>query len=232
MSELELVFTQPWLAKQMASRGEGPGDLVERAKIVLLLSHLDFKAQQLSLSGCYERDKLFEYLLLQEEYGSLLKLLHSDLGRWLPEVSEYDDLPWLIEKLLQTMQLSAGKKTKLIMQTPAGRKEWLSASALAAYQTDAIESAAGAWVRCLGGVGGVSRALAISLPHLDLALAVSELLSRDPRALALLLESATLEADFSWLPKSEYNHLLQRGAGAAALCRDLIFEALSMPSEL
>lgn len=213
------------LARQMAARAEGPGEVEERARIAVELSRLPRDRQGLSLSQAQERDRLVEYLLAEGEYGALLTLLGSDLGRWLPGAVEFSRLQWLLETLLNVKEKAAGKKARVFVGDGAAEPR-ASAALLVAILDEAIEAAAGAWVRCLGGPGGEHRVWELPrvLEDADLAEAILGELAARPRELAMLLEDVPPQLAATALTPAQLQEYLQRGAGAARFCYDTILQ--------
>jgi len=221
--ELQLL-DEPWLAKQLAGQAQAPGSLEERIDNLLLLSRLPFKKQVVAISACVDRDELVKQMLVREDLGAIINLLHSDIARWMPDVSEFSDLRWLLNELLQVKKQSIGKKTRLVLHAPSGSQMWKSAAMLEVLLEDALGAAAAAWVRCLGGPGGGHQVLEIPLVFADreLAEAIITELAQDPRALALLLEDANLRPEDVGLSPEEFAAFLQRAAGTARYCQDVI----------
>ncbi len=215
---------QPWLAKQWAGQAEAPGDLDERAAILLWLSRLPLKKQAVAISACFDRDRLLEHLLNREEFGAVLNLLYSDLACWLPDVSEFNDLKWLLSGLLQVKKQSVGKKARVVLHTPSGSRAWESTAMLGALMEDALGAAAAAWVRCLCGPGGGHRVLEIPLAFADreLAQAVISELVQDPQALTLLMEDMRPQPADIGLSPEEFVAFLQRGAEVVRYCQHTI----------
>lgn len=222
------VVEQPWLAKQLAGLAEAPGPVAERADLLLLLARLSLKKQAVALSRCAGRDELVQVLLDRSEYGALLNLLQSDLARWLPDTGAFADLKWLLETLLAVKKQAAGKKARVVWHTPAGPQVRESAAMLEALLEETLAAAAGAWVRCLGGPGGDHRIWEMPrvLADFELAEAVFVELTREPRALALLLEDVPRELGDTVLGPEELLELLQRGAKAAEFCHKTIVEGI------
>jgi len=220
---------QPWLAKQLAGQAQAPGSLEERADSLLLLSKMPFKKQVVAISACTDRDELVEHLLDRGELGAVLNLLHSDIARWLPDVSEFSDLKWLLDELLQVKKQSAGKKARVVLHAPSGSQMWESAALLEVLLEDALGAAAAAWVRCLGGPGGGHQVLEIPLAFSDreLAEAIISELAQDPRALTLLLEDVNLRSEDVGLSPEEFAVFLQRAAETARYCHDMILTVLN-----
>ncbi len=221
----ERQFTEkPWLTKQWAGRVEAPGDLEERAEILLLLSRLPLKKQAAAISACFDRDKLLEHLLDREEFGAALNLLYSDLARWLPDVSEFNDLKWLLDGLLQVKKQSVGKKSQVVMHTQSGSRVWESTAMLEALMEDALGAAAAAWVRCLCGPGGGHRVseIPLALADRELVEAVISELAQDPRALTLLVEDVRPQPADIGLSTEEFIAFMQMGAEAVRYCQDTI----------
>ncbi|WP_347490333.1 hypothetical protein [Desulfoscipio sp. XC116] len=223
------ITEKPWLATQWAGRAESPGLLDERADLLLSLARLPLKKQAVAISRCADRDKLVEHLLVREEFGAALNLLHGDLSRWLPDVSEFSDLKWLLAVLLQVKTQSAGKKARVVWQTSSGVQIRESAAMLEAFMEDALAAAAAAWVRCLCGPGGDHQVLEMPLVMADpeLGEAIISELARDPRALALLVEEVRLRPAGVGLSRQRLPVLLQKGAQAARYCYDTITAGLS-----
>jgi hypothetical protein len=220
---------QPWLAKQWAGRAEAPGVLEERAEILLRLARLPIKKQVLAISACAGRDKLVEHLLAREEFGAVHNLLHSDLARWQPDVSEFGDLKWLLTELLQVKKQAVGKKARVVLHTSSGSRAWESTAMLEALMEETLSAAAAAWVRCLCGPGGGHRVFEIpqALADRELAEAVISELARDPRALTLFMEDVRLQPADVGLSLEEYLAFLQSGAEAARYCQDTIITGIS-----
>lgn len=223
------VAEQPWLAKQWAGQAEAPGHLSQRAELLVALSLLPLKKQAVSISACFERDKLVEHLMDQDEYGALLNLLHSDLARWLPDSGEFSDLKWLLAVLLQVKKQSFGKKARVVLHTPAGTQVRESAAMLEALVEDALGAAAAAWVRCLCGPGGDHRVLEMPLALADRELAefIFMELARDPRALALLMEDVRSWQEGAGLEQQQLLVLLRKGARAAQFCHETIMAGIN-----
>lgn len=219
---------QPWLVKQWAGLAEGPGVLEERVKILLLLSQLPLKKQAIAISGCADRDKLWGDLLDREEYGAALKLLHSALARWLPDIGEFSDLKWLFSGLMQVKSRALGKKATVILNTASGDQVWESAAMLEALMEDTLGAAAEAWVRCLCGPGGGHRVLEIpqALADPELAELIIGELARDPRALTLLIEDVRPQPADIGLSSEEYIAFLESGAEAARYCLEAIMAGI------
>lgn len=220
---------QPWLAKQIAAQAEAPGPVEERVKLLITLSHLPLKKQVLSFSRCDDRDNLVQRLVSQGEYGVLITLLHNDLARWLPEANDFEELQWLINSLLQVKEKTAGKKMRVTFQTPNGPQVHESAAMLETLQEEALFAAAGAWVRCLGGPGGDHRVFEIpgALADPELVEAIFIELTREPRALALLLEEKPLKLTNTALDNEELIKFLQRGVKTADFCLSTILSGIN-----
>ena len=224
----EDYLERPWLIRQAAGIVEAPGDIKERAAILLKLSALPLKRQAVCLASCEKREELVKMLIGMEEYGSVICLLHSDLARWLPETGEFNDLVWLIENLILLKRQAAGKKARVVMQTKSGLLNTESAAMLEALVDEAVAAAAGAWVRCLNGPGGDHRVWELhgALEDPEIAENVLIILSSDPRALALLLEDDRPELSQIALELNEQIKYVKKGANAAAFCLKTITSRL------
>ncbi len=227
------LVEQPWLVKQWAGLAEGPGVFEERVEILLLLSQLSLKKQVVSISACADRDKLWGDLLVREEYGAALNLLHSAMARWLPDIGEFSDLKWLFSGLLQVKRRAVGKKARVVLNTVSGSQVWESAAMLEALMEDTLGAAAEAWVRCLCGPGGGHRVLEISqtLADPELAKSIISELACDPRALTLLMEDVRLQPADLGLTSEEFIALLESGAEAARYCLETIMDGITRSSE-
>lgn len=215
---------KPWLAGQVVVKAEAPGPVEERADLLVFLSGLPLKRQPVSISRCAGRDELVACLARRKEYAVILVLLRSDLAGWLPGAGDFSDLQWLLKTLLDVKKQAAGKKARVVLQTPSGAEVRESASMLEALLEEAVDAAAGAWVRCLGGPGGDHRVWELPpvLSDPEVAGAVFAELAADPRALALLLEEAPRELASTGLEPEDLLEVLQRGAKAAEFCHNTI----------
>ncbi|MBF7081775.1 hypothetical protein IT084_02120 [Desulfallas sp. Bu1-1] len=219
---------KPWLVGQMAAKVEAPGPVEERADLLAFLSGLPLKRQAVSIGRCAGRDELVECLNRRGEYGVILTLLRGDLAGWVPGAGDFSDLKWLLETLLDIKKRAAGKKARVVFQTPSGPEIRESASMLEMLLEDAVYAAAGAWVRCLCGPGGDHRVWELPpvLSDPEMAEAVFIELAGNPRALALLLEDVPRELASTGLEPEELVEMLQRGARAAEFCHNTIIKGI------
>jgi hypothetical protein len=196
---------KPWLAGQMAAKVEAPGPVEERADLLAFLSGLPLKRQAVSIGRCAGRDELVECLNRRGEYGVILTLLRGDLAGWVPGAGDFSDLKWLLETLLDIKKRAAGKKARVVFQTPSGPE-----------------------MRCLCGPGGDHRVWELPpvLSDPEMAEAVFIELAGNPRALALLLEDVPRELASTGLEPEELVEMLQRGARAAEFCHNTIIKGI------
>ena len=184
------VAGQPWLTLRLASFACGKAPLDQRINIISAMAEIGERSQYFHIEHCADRDAVSDALVKSGQWTSLLSLLRSSLLHWNADAASSEDMLWLIRALLKVKEISLGQEVPVCFKNGRGGLKIPSRVMGELLVGEALSAAAGAWISCLRGPGGVNICLENQWIFSDEQMSVEllEVLYRDPVAFISLLK--------------------------------------------